>query len=79
MSLAGSEHGTTKVAPLMRFANTERALLKPLLTTLPELATWAQAKVHGDCHIQVHKRRYSAVSRLMYACLKLPYVCITDS
>ena len=61
MSVAGNrEHGTTRVAPLTRFANTEQALLKPLPATPPELATWAQAKLHGDCHIQVHKRRYSA-------------------
>jgi len=61
MSVAGTrEHGTTRVAPLTRFANTEQALLKPLPSTPPEVATWAQSKVHGDCHIQVHKCRYSA-------------------
>ena len=61
MSVAGNrEHGTTRVAPLTRFAHTEKALLKPLPVKPPELATWATAKVHGDCHIQVHKRRYSA-------------------
>ncbi len=61
MSVAGTrEHGTTRVAPLTRFAETEQALLKPLPSSPPELATWAKAKVHGDCHIQVQKRRYSA-------------------
>ncbi len=61
MSVAGTrEHGTTRVPPLTRFASIEQALLRPLPATPPELATWAQAKVHGDCHIQVHKRRYSA-------------------
>lgn len=60
MSVAGNrEHGTTRVAPLIRFAQTEKALLKPLPATPPELATWAFAKVHSDCHIQVQKRRYS--------------------
>ena len=60
MSVAGNrEHGTTRVAPLMRFAQTEKALLKPLPVNPPDLATWAIAKVHGDCHIQVQKRRYS--------------------
>lgn len=61
MSVAGTrEHGTTRVAPLTRFASIEKALLKPLPATPPEVATWAQAKLHGDCHIQVQKRRYSA-------------------
>lgn len=61
MDVAGTrEHGTTRVAPLRRFLETEKALLKALPVTAPELATWARAKVHGDCHIQVHKRRYSA-------------------
>lgn len=61
MSVAGTrEHGTTRVAPLTRFAQTEKALLKSLPAKPPEVASWAQAKVHGDCHIQVQKRRYSA-------------------
>jgi len=60
MSVAGNrEHGTTRVAPLTRFAQTEKALLKPLPVNPPDLATWAIAKVHGDCHVQVQKRRYS--------------------
>ena len=54
MSVAGTrEHGTTRVAPLTRFAQTERVLLKALPAT-PELASWAQSKVHGDCPIQLH-------------------------
>jgi transposase len=66
MGVAGTrEHGTTRVAPLTRFAETEQALLKPLPASPPELATWAQAKVHGDCHIQVQKRRYSAPYKLV--------------
>lgn len=61
MSDAGNrEHGTTRVAPLTRFAQTEEALLRVLPVKPPELATWATAKVHSDCHIQVDKRRYSA-------------------
>ncbi len=61
MSVAGTRvHGTTRVAPLTRFAQTEKSVLKPLPVNPPELATWATATVHGDCHIQVHKRRYSA-------------------
>jgi len=66
MGVAGTrEHGTTRIAPLTRFADTEKALLKPLPSSPPELATWAQAKVHGDCHIQVKKRRYSAPYKLV--------------
>jgi hypothetical protein len=66
MSVAGTrEHGTTRVAPLTRFAQTEQVLLKALPSTPPELASWAQAKVHGDCHIQVHKRRYSVPYRFV--------------
>jgi transposase len=66
MSVAGTrEHGTTRVAPLTRFVEIEQPLLKPLPAKPPELASWAQAKLHGDCHIQVQKRRYSAPYRLV--------------
>lgn len=61
MTEAGTRiHGTTRVAPLTRFAETEQALLRALPATPPEVARWAKAKVHADCHIQVDKRRYSA-------------------
>lgn len=66
MSVAGNrEHGTTREAPLKRFVDTEQALLKPLPSVPPELVTWATAKVHGDCHIQVQKCRYSVPYRLV--------------
>jgi len=60
MEVAGNRiHGTTQVAPLVRFAETEQVLLKPLPISPPEQARWAKAKVHSDCHIQVDKCRYS--------------------
>jgi transposase len=66
MEVAGLRvHGTTYEAPLRCFEQTERALLKPLPTTPPELATWAEAKLHGDCHLQVQKCRYSAPYKLV--------------
>jgi transposase len=66
MSVAGNrEHGTTRVAPLLLFAQTEKLLLKRLPTSPPELARWATAKLHGDCHIQLEKRRYSAPYKLV--------------
>ena len=52
-------HGTTHARPLTRFANTEREFLKPLPAHPPEHAAWAKVKVHGDCHVQFEKCRYS--------------------
>ena len=66
MTVAGRrDHGTTHEAPLKRFEETEQVLLKPLPAVAPELATWAQVKLHGDCHLQVHKCRYSAPYKLV--------------
>ena len=60
MGEAGNRcHGTTRTAPLARFAEVERHVLKPLPASAPECARWAQAKVHGDCHIQFDKAYYS--------------------
>lgn len=58
-------HGTTYEKPLTRFAETERYLLRPLPPIPPELATWAKLKVHGDCHVQFEKCRYSVPYRLV--------------
>jgi transposase len=58
-------HGTTRTPPLQRFAETEQAMLKPLPDSAPECARWASAKLHGDCHLQVDKCRYSAPWRLV--------------
>jgi len=53
-------HGSTREQPLQRFAEIERGLLKPLPGRLPEPCEWAQVKVHGDCHVQYKKAKYSA-------------------
>ncbi len=58
MSEAGNRiHGTTREAPLKRFVETEKHLLKALPDVPPELAQWVQVKVHGDCHVQFAKCR----------------------
>ena len=66
LGMAGNRtHGTTFEKPLTRFAETERHLLKPLPDRPPELATWASVTVHGDCHVQFEKCRYSVPYRLV--------------
>ena len=66
MSTAGNRiHGTTHEKPLTRFVETEKHLLKPLPDTPPELASWNKVKVHGDCHVQHEKCRYSVPYRLV--------------
>lgn len=66
MSEAGNRvHGTTRKAPLALFAEVERALLQPLPDVAPELAAWAQVKLHGNCHVQFEKCLYSAPYRLI--------------
>ena len=61
MTTAGHRcHGTTRVAPLRRFEDTEKAMLQPLPDQPAELVRWAQCKLHGDCHIQVDNAYYSA-------------------
>ena len=59
-------HGTTKQRPLTLFAETERPLLQPLPEAPPELAAWAQVKLHGNCHVQFEKCFYSAPFRLVH-------------
>lgn len=66
MQEAGNRiHGTTRTPPLQRFVETEQALLKSLPSRPPECAYWTKAKLHGDCHLQVEKCRYSAPWRLV--------------
>ena len=66
MGQAGNRvHGTTRTAPLTRFADTEREILKPLPSQTPECARWTTGKLHPDCHVQVEKCRYSAPWRLV--------------
>lgn len=67
MGTAGNRvHGTTKQKPLTLFAETEKYRLKPLPDVPVEIAIWAQAKVHGDCHIRFEKALYSAPFRLVH-------------
>lgn len=72
LSEAGNRiHGTTRIAPLTRFAETEKHLLKALPDVPPELAEWTQVKVHGDCHVQFQKCRYSVPYQLVHKTLWL--------
>jgi len=58
-------HGTTHERPLTRFVETERSFLNRLPAIPPELAVWAKLKLHGDCHVQFEKCRYSAPWKLV--------------
>lgn len=58
-------HGSTHQKPLTSFMETERWLLKSLSYKPPELASWAKVKVHGDCHVQFAKCRYSVPYKLV--------------
>src|SRR6266700_5380844 len=52
-------HGTTREQPLTVFRLIEQPALLPLPDVSYELATWTQAKVANDCHIQVQGAWYS--------------------
>lgn len=66
MTEAGNRvHGTTREAPLKRFAEVERALLLPLPAVPPEVAAWARVKVHRDTHVQYEYNYYSVPFRLV--------------
>jgi len=72
MEVAGNRiHGTTRAQPLKRFADTEQHLLKSLPEVPPEIAAWATVKVHGDCHVQFEKCRYSVPYALVHQTLWL--------
>jgi transposase len=72
MEVAGNRiHGTTRAQPLKRFAETEQHLLKTLPDVPPEIAAWAKVKVHGDCHVQFEKCRYSVPYTLVHQSLWL--------
>lgn len=67
MGEAGNRvHGTTREAPLGRFASVEKPLLKALPKVSPLPAVWAQVKVHGNAHVQFQKCLYSVPFRLMH-------------
>lgn len=66
LEIAGNRiHGTTREKPLTLFSETERLLLKPLPEHPPECAVWAKVILHGDCHVQFLKCRYSAPYQLV--------------
>ena len=58
-------HGTTRKAPLGRFEQTERAVLKALPQERFDLVAAYRAKVHRDCHVVVNSRYYSVPSYLI--------------
>ena len=65
MTEAGNRiHGTTREAPLTRFAELEKSLLSALPDAPPEPATWAKVKVHRDAHVQYRQNYYSVPFRL---------------
>ncbi len=69
VGVAGNrKHGTTKLIPLTQFKEVEQELLQPLPDVAPELAVWAQVKVHGDGHVQFQHCRYS-----------VPYILIRET
>jgi transposase len=57
-------HGSTREKPLVLF-EIEQSTLKRLPNHLPEFAAWERVKLHGDCHVQYQKCRYSAPYRLV--------------
>lgn len=61
MNEAGNRiHGTTREAPLKRFAEVEKSLLTALPDAPPELATWAKVNVYRDAHVVFQNNYYSA-------------------
>ncbi len=58
-------HGTTRQAPLNRFAEVEKALLQPLPEHPPEISEWARPKVHRDGHVQYGRCYYSVPFRFV--------------
>ncbi|MHA3126727.1 IS21 family transposase [Legionella pneumophila] len=56
-------HGSTHEKPLVLF-EIEQPKLKQLPNNPPEFAVWEKVKLHGDCHVQYQKCRYSASYRL---------------
>ena len=72
MSEAGNRlHGTTREAPLTRFADVEQSQLAALPDVPPELATWAKVKVYRDAHVQYEYNYYSVPFRLVGSALWL--------
>jgi hypothetical protein len=60
LEIAGNrKHGSTYEKPLNRFTEIEKDLLKSLPPRPYEWAVWKSVTVHGDCHVQYEKCRYS--------------------
>lgn len=57
-------HGSTYEKPLVLF-EIEKHTLTPLPAQAPELAVWTKVILHGDCHVQYLKCRYSAPYRFV--------------
>ena len=57
-------HGTTREAPLKRFAEVEKGLLMALPAVPPELASWSEVTVHRDAHVQFENNYYSVPFKL---------------
>lgn len=55
-------HGSTREKPIILF-EIEQPILKRLPDNPPDLAVWQKVKLHGDCHVQYLKCRYSAPYR----------------
>lgn len=64
------EHGTTRVAPLVRFVE-EKGYLQPLPTTPFAPSVWKKVKLYPDCHVVFEKSYYSAPFRLLGQSLHL--------
>ncbi len=65
LTTAGNRiHGTTHQRPLTLFAQSEKALLRTLPDVPVTIATWAQVKLHADCHVRYEKCLYSGPFRL---------------
>lgn len=65
------KHGTTKAQPLVRFTETEQAVLQPLPEIPYDLAVWKQAKLHRDCYVVFDNAYYSAPFRLVGQTLRI--------
>lgn len=57
-------HGTTKEKPLERFAQVEKACLKPLPESPYDLAVWKNVKLYRDGYVSFDKAFYSVPCRL---------------
>ena len=59
LQVGNRTHGTTHRQPLRQFTDVEQPQLITLPPVAPELAVWAQHKVHRDGHVQFEKSLYS--------------------